>query len=184
MLFRKDVKLAFVLPPKCGSLSTKQFLFTYGFKVVSHSTLTPNHHVKFQDAVKLYPNLADYSVYGILRDPAARFISAVNYLNKTESSQKYQKFIDNFAQKRLLRPIFFEPQVAWLDHPKVKVIDFDNLAEEVMKIVNGLDGIKTFPHLHKSTLVGNPISDGVKAFVREQYAADYEFAKNVLGKEY
>jgi hypothetical protein len=61
-------------------------------------------------------------------------------------------------------------------------LDFDNLESELHRITE-----TTFP-LEQLNAAGDSwrseITDKVRSFVREYYAADYALAKDRLGKEY
>lgn len=184
MLFKKDNKIAFVLPPKTGSMSLKHLLLSLNFKQLSHSRLPVHHHIKYVDAVSHYPTLAEYKLFGVFRNPLDRFLSVLRYIRGENLSYSYEYFVDSFEKTRKTRFMFFTPQVEWLNVPNMNVIMFDNLVEGVMDAVKDIEGEKHFPHLHKSIGVGEPVTDKVRNFVRDYYAVDYEFAKNVLGKEY
>lgn len=183
MLFKKDKKIAFVLVPKCGSTSISRFLFSIGFARLTHSTLPNHHHIKYRDALSAYPNLSKYTTHGIFRDPLARFVSGINSVKNSTLPVEYDNYTDiNFL--RNLNPVIFERQVDWLDHEHISVLPFSNLEQEVLSTVSGLDGEKKLLWLNKTTTPELPISDAVKKFVRDHYAIDYQFAKDVLGKEY
>ncbi len=184
MMVREDVKVAFLLLPKCGSMSIKQFLPSFGFKPLLHETFSPLNHTKYQDAVKVYPELVEYTKYGVFRDPLARFVSAVNYVRGLVDQRTYDEFVAEFETLNQNQKVFFERQVEWLDEPGTNVLDFDNLADEVSAVVNSLGRNRPFPRLNETARSNEPVSDGVKDFVRSYYASDYQFAKDVLQKEY
>lgn len=80
----------------------------------------------------------------------------------------------------------FVPQVAWMTAPNIEVLDFSNYEAELRRISNALDPdaypiqrLNVSPDQYKSE-----VTDKVVEFVRTRYAADYQFAKDVLGKEY
>jgi hypothetical protein len=103
--------------------------------------------------------------------------------NKTRESICYDEVIDLFPL--LLRRFdrFFSPQSTWLDFPNVTTLDFENLESELKRIAGHHD--KAVTRYNASTDFGRSvITDKVRNFVRDYYAADYDFAKNVLGKEY
>lgn len=199
MLFSKDRQIAFVLPTRCGSTSTKHFLESVGFSQVQHPSLPNNQHIKYLDAVKCFPNLAKYKKYGIFRNPLERFISTVNYLLTGKPLVSPKEFVDCF-NKNPNHPlgIFKQPQVNWLDHKDIEVIKFENLTKEIFSVVKVACENKKFPHLNSSSsaknfsdcyykimnIDSNKFNKQTEEFVRDYYAADYQFAKDVLGKEY
>ena len=184
VIVRDDIKTAFVLPPKCGSMSIKRFLLSLGFVPLVHSTFHPYNHTKYQDAVKVFPELSDYSIYGVFRDPLERFVSALKFACAEVSKYGYDYFVENFDKIHPNARVFFERQVEWLDQPRIKVLDFSNIANDITDVVKGLNVKVAFPHLNSSPAIDLPISDAVRAFVKDRYLPDYQFAKLILGKNY
>ncbi len=196
MIFHKPSKQAMVHPPKTGTITMHNFLRAAGWKAL------PNTHAKTERFIKDYPNLNDYTIYGFFRDPLKRFESAVLYVKRTPNVSKnfekivlqngfdktaemtsYDTVVDIFLSLKDAMPVFFRPQTVWLDHPKVTTLDFDNFESELRRITG--DYKNEIPVLNKSTDFGRSvITDKVREFVRDYYAADYQFAKDVLGKEY
>lgn len=197
MLFRKDKQIAFVLPTRCGSTSTKHFLESVGFSQVKHPDLPIHHHIKYSEAVRVYPNLRGYKKYGVFRNPVERFVSTVDYLLTGKPFVSPEEFLD-FFNKNPDHPldIFRRPQVEWLDHDDIEVIQFEGLVEGVLSAVGGSS--KDFPHLNSSSsaktfssqyyeIMGVDVSElnrQVEEFVRDYYAIDYKFSKSVLNVEY
>lgn len=180
MMFNKQTQKAVVLTPKCASVSIKYFLASFDFRLVAHSSLPNHHHVKHEDAVRLYPNLNKYQMYGVFRNPLERFLSTLKFLNL-----QYDKFFSYFDKPRSQNHLFFKSrQVEWLDIPNIRLIDFSKLEEGILRLVEGLNGSGNLAHLHKSKPIKIAATDELKAFVRDYYAADYQFARDVLGKEY
>jgi len=192
MLFNKTTQVAFVLPTRCGSTSVKAFLESAGFSQVRHELLPTHHHVKYSEAVKLYPNLAKYKKYGVFRDPFDRFMSTVNYLLTGKPLISLGEFLEFFEKRSDSHlDIFKTPQVEWLAHEDIQVVKFEELETKVPIIVNHSD---KFPHLNSSD-DGKNFSDRyyeimgidkdkfhkeLKGFVEAHYAADYTFSKTVL----
>ena len=151
-----------------------------------------------------YPNLAGYSIYGFVRDPLARFESCILFLKqvprpvdeltkclenikfgKTRETVTYDEMVDLFPEfaKYNLISVVFRPQHIWFDVPNVTALDYQGFEYELRRITNNHD--EPIQNYNVSTNFGRGvITQKVKDFVREQYAADYEFAKNALGKEY
>lgn len=189
MLFNKKTKIAFVLPTRCGSTSVKEFLEGVGFCQLRHPALPTHHHIKYSEAVELYPELAGYKKYGIYRDPVERFTSTVNYLmcGKDVSPDEFLDFFDKRPDSHL--DIFKEPQTEWLGFGDVEVIKFENLATDVPAAAGCDTNATNFPHLNCSSQ-GKNFSDQylkimgidtkkrnkeIKDFVEQYYLADYEF---------
>lgn len=193
MVFNKGKRIAFVFPPKTGSISTGSFLKSIGWKSL------PYKHLETKIYLDELPNLNNYTIYGFLRNPLARFESAILHLKRDseiddfvhiiESNGKhvetvsYDEIVDLFPAIIQKLPIFLGLQSKWLSHPKVTVLDFDNLESELRRITG--DTTTPMPTYNVSDGFGKSvITDKVRAFVREYYAADYALAKDRLGKEY
>lgn len=196
MVFDKRRKIAFVLPTKTGSTSLRCYLREYGFFRLKEK------HGTVDELTKLYPNLVNYSIYGFFRNPLERFESAILYckqsripssivkskiveigINKSLEEISYDEVVDNFLKLLDKNLILFYPQVNWLKHPKVITLDYHNMQAELTRIIATFD--EPMPAMNKSNNFGRSvITDKVRAFVRDYYAADYQFAKDVLGKEY
>jgi hypothetical protein len=151
------------------------------------------HHIKYKDAVKVYPNLSKYTVYGVFRNPAERLVSALNFTSPVQPLclnsfiKNGTVLIDEIKNgvKNNQQHILYHPQRDWFEEiPNSKVIDFDNLQAGIDSALAGLEGDKTIPHLHQSKVKHVHLTPELEAFAREHYASDYEFAKNVQGKEY
>jgi hypothetical protein len=182
MLFNKQKQICFMMTPKCASTSLKAFLKRVGFKMLTHSTFKVAYHTKYKDAVKPYPNLVNYKKYGVFRDPLDRFISGVNFAQKdSETKLSYDEFV--LAYPNIVVDSFvFEPQVEWLNVEDIHIFDFKWLAFDMSSMFDV--PLTSFPHRNKVERSSDLASDMVKEFVRKHYAADYQFAKDVLGKEY
>jgi hypothetical protein len=119
-------------------------------------------------------------MYGVFRNPLDRFLSTLKGFNLS-----YDKFLSYFDEPQNQHLSFFKlQQVDWLNIPKINLIDFDNLVAGVTEVVKDMGGDKKFEHFNKAKPINVPVTDGLKSFARDYYAADYQFAKNVLGKEY
>jgi hypothetical protein len=198
MWFNKLTKQAFVLPPKTGSVTCRYFLHHIGWKFIGE------HHAYPSEMISKYPNLADYSIYAFLRDPLARFESCVlflkqiprpidtlsklleeNNVDKTRETITYDEIVDLFPKFNSYGFVktVFRPQCLWFDAPNVTALDYQNLESELRRITSNYDTpIKSY---NVATNYGRSvITQKVKDFVREQYAADYALIKDRLGKEY
>jgi len=165
-------------------MSIRRFMLSLGFVPLIHPAFHPYNHTKYQEAVKFFPKLSDYSIYGVFRDPLERFISALKFTCGEVGKYGYDYFVGNLDKIHPNAKVFFERQVEWLDQSRIKVLDFSNIVDEITAVVKNLDAKIAFPHLNPSPTIDLPISDAVRAFVKEQYSPDYQFARSVLGKEY
>lgn len=182
MMFNKQKQICFMLTPKCGSASLKAFLTKIEFKVLTHSTFKISYHPKYKDAVKYYPNLANYKKYGVFRDPLDRFISGINFTQRNSDTKlSYDEFV--LAHPDIaVNSFMFEPQTEWLDVEDIHIFDFKWLAFDMSSLFDL--PLTSFPHRNRIERNGELVSDMVKEFVYKHYAVDYEFARDVLGKEY
>jgi len=196
MVFDKQTKQAFIHPAKTGTQTIRAFLKSVGWKEL------PMTHSPLDVLIEKYPNLNDYTVYGFLRNPLSRFESAILHLKRGPAIDKffekalrengidssleaasYEAVISVFPQVLQSTGGFLVPQSYWLNHPKVTVLDFDNLESELRRI----SGNTTQPieMLNTATDFGrSEITQAVRDFVRQEYAIDYALAKDKLGKEY
>lgn len=196
MVFDKETKQAFVHPAKTGTQTIRAFLKSVGWKELLSA------HTPTENLIKKYPNLNHYTIYGFCRNPLARFESAILHMKRgprvnkhfeivlrdagiTESLEtvSYETIISVFPQIGQRLGGFLMPQSYWLNHPKITVLDFDNLESELRRI----SGNTTQPieMLNAATEFGrSEITQLVRDFVKNQYADDYELAKNKLNKEY
>lgn len=200
MLFNEATKQAFVFPPKTGSHTVKNFLKSRNWR--EHGTL--DWHSFIDIAIKKFPELNNYDIYGFFRDPLARFESSILFMKQHATSNYYfsellrnngvQKCVEEISYDDIVDlfdlvntydffKILFLPQVCWLEHSKVEVLDFDKFENELQRIA----GNKHAPILsyNVSTSFGkSAVTNRVKNFVRQNYADDYSYGKKVLGKEY
>lgn len=193
MMYNKELQIAFMLNPKCGSQSLRLYLKFSNFKFLpkdnEFSDDLNKKHLTYKTCVDAYPNLKNYKIYGFFRDPMERFESAMNFLIKNRNTILYKdpkedKFFEEHIAFFNKHTIFFKEQIEWLDGPNVTVLDFDNFEVELKKIVRPVFG-EQLNHLNKSSApIDMKSKFRIKQFVRTKYAADYEFAKRVLGKNY
>lgn len=193
MIFNKVTKQAFVHPPKTGTHTTQAFLRSLGWKAL------PKPHALTQEFLNTYPNLDSYEIFGFLRDPLKRFESTVLYLKRpwiinrqfssillagntadSVESLSYEHVVNNFAEISSLLPVFFMPQSAWLNHPKVTVLNFENIESELRRISGNYS--QPIEKLNVGTDFGRSvITPAVKEFVRQQYADDYRLWNTLNG---
>jgi hypothetical protein len=196
MVFNKQSKIAFVCPPRTGSTTLHTYLHGQGWFRLKEK------HANLYELVVNYPNLKNYKVYGFLRDPLERFESCVLYakqnyafssvlsqriaeagIQKTIEEMSYEDVVDNFSKLFGFGGYLFKPQVFWLNDPRVATLDFYNRKTELEKVIGLI--VDEIPTLNASTDFGRSvITDKVREFVRDYYAADYALAKDRLGKEY
>jgi hypothetical protein len=172
MIFNKEQKIAFLLPPRTGTASLIDKLSNYGF------VESPYRHLFYSKALEIYPQLAEYKLYGFFRNPEDRFISATNACSDKEFKYTFSKYIFLFSQ-----------QINFLPQPHVTVLDFDNYEEELVKVVGKEIKDTPTPHLHKSSVIHKSntklvLSEELKTFIRQAYEKDYELGMKVLGKRY
>lgn len=194
MVLFKDHKVAFLFPPKTGSTTAFDFL-----KKSKHATILDGHHVQPQHALKLEPNLHEYTVYSFLRNPAERFISALlmlrdryfieNFINALlrDDVTDCKNFVDIYycQNKHKLPGVLFYSQAKYFcGGLNVNALDFDNYEAELRRVTRGfeLDDIEI-------GLENESIHDGKKAmakkvisFVKNEYAEDCALWQERLGK--
>lgn len=184
MLFYKEKQLAFVLNPKSGSTAARAFLLGLGMKHVPTSEddhIIARVHLTPDKAFAAYPNLTGYTTYGFFRNPLNRFISGISNIH-----EKLEGNFDKLFSPHYFPHTLFRPQIDWLDYPNVTVLDYANYKDEMKRIAElfGVSGIAPQKMNTTKSPMRRETTPAIEAFVREKYAADYEFAKRVLGKEY
>jgi hypothetical protein len=186
MLFHKPTKTAFVLPPKTGTTSLVLYLRKLDFKFVPDKDFSISNikHPFTRDMVDLHPNLANYSLYGFFRDPLSRYVSILRMYKKLGKTLTKEHFASPEQQDEKLPAEILGRQVDWLDYPNMTVLDFEKFNEEVKAFGERYGHSDTpVPKLNASSMAVD-VTDDIKQFVRDYYAADYALAKDVLGKEY
>lgn len=193
MMFHKESKICFSLVPRTGSTSLRNLLINLKMRELVFNSPLSFHHIKYKDAVKTYPNLSKYTIYGIFRNPAERLVSALNFASPIQPL-RLSSFIKNgtvlideikSGVRNNPQSVLYQPQSSWFEEvPNPKVIDFDNLQVGLDAALAAFDGYKTLQHLHQSRVKHVQLTPELEEFAREHYAADYQFAKDVLGKEY
>jgi hypothetical protein len=196
MMFHKASKKAFLCPTKVGTFTVCHFLNSVGWKSLG------GPHRFFEEYVEKYPNLLNYKVYCFLRNPLARFESAILHLkqmpytraqfqdlineqrlNETIQTISYDQVVDKFTAIDKQFDMLFKPQTAWFTYANAQALDFENLESELRRVAESYE--QPMKWYNKSTDFGRSVvTQKVKDFVLEYYAADYQFAKDVLGKEY
>lgn len=200
MIFNEVTKQAFVFPPKTGTHTVKEFLKTRNWQ--EHKAL--DWHSFTNVAFEKFPELKNYVIYGFFRNPLTRFESGVLFIKQHVMSNYYfsellrnnrvQKCVEEISYDDIVDlfdlvnthdffKILFSPQVLWLDHPKVTVLDFNNFEYELRQIAKDL----TTPIMSRNVSRNfgkSVITDKVKSFVKDKYAHDYQFAKSIFGKGY
>lgn len=195
MLFNKQTKQAFVFPPKNGTHTVVNFLHQFGWQRNS------DHHKTTDLLLSEYPNLSQYTIYGFLRDPLKRFESVMlhfkqfpytrlqfdEFLQQQNASPREQLTYDEFVDLMPVMPskfdILFQLQSDWLAFPEVTVLDFDGMDSELRRISGNAD--QPIERYNYANDFGKSvITDKVRAYVRERYAADYRLAQDRLNKDY
>ena len=105
--------------------------------------------------------------------------TSLDHLSYEDIVVLFDKFESEFS-------FMFAPQVTWMTAPDTEVLDFSNYEAELRRISGATDPEKyPIPKLNVSEQsYKGEVTDKVVAFVRAKYAVDYQFAKDVLGKEY
>jgi hypothetical protein len=98
----------------------------------------------------------------------------------------YDVVVSLFDQFNSEFETMFHPQINWFYFENTTALDFDNFSDELIRLADSPNLTSSqIPVLNRSEEFGdNVISDEVRAFVRDYYAADYALAKDRLGKEY
>ena len=185
MLFHKEKQIAMVLNPKTGSTAARAFLVDLGMKHVptnDNDHIIARVHLTPDVAFAKYPNLTTYKTYGFFRNPLDRFMSGIRNILENVEDKDFDKLFDpNYFPHTL-----FRPQIDWLDYPSITTLDYANYKAEMQKFGGLLGKPDSAPLKVNMTVAVNrrEVTPEIEAFVREKYAADYQFAKDVLGKEY
>lgn len=198
MIFQKEKKLCLFMPPKNGTNTVNRFLRNVGWR-----TLKTLGHALPEKALADYPNLSEYKYLSFFRNPIERFESAILFIKQKDKERfnlfiekngiqespefvSYDQIVDLFSDFQQSFKILVAPQSDWMVMPNTEILDFDNFESELRRISGAFDPVK-YPITRENSSSGwgkSVITDKVRAFVREYYAADYAIAKNRLGKEY
>lgn len=200
MLFNEVTKQAFVFPPKTGSHTVKEFLKKKNW----NECASLNWHDFTDCLIEKLPKDDNYTIYGFFRNPLTRFESGIlfikqhvmsnyyfsellrsNRINIQVKNISYDEVVDLFdlINTDPFFNILFLPQIRWLDHSKVTMLDFDKFEYELRRVSNDLT--TPIPFKNVSSSVGKSVvTNKVKDFVAQKYAEDYSYAKKVTGKEY
>jgi hypothetical protein len=180
MMFSRERKMVFFMPPKTGTTTLSTKLYELGFigpSYIDEENPTPRH-LTYEFAIKCYPELVDYKMYGFFRNPEERLASVLN-----SCSEDMENIQVSFSKIFCDNLICFQPQIVFLKQPEVKVLDFDNFDAELINIF-GSEAIK--PPLLK--LNSKPKLTDVtaifKKYAQTVYKEDYELGEKALGKRY
>jgi len=196
MFFHKPSQQAFVFPTNCGTNTAMQFLHGCGWKNIGKNHFAP------EQFIGMYSNLQNYQIYAFVRDPVLRFESGILHIKqvsyyrpildqflidqgipKTRETVSYEDLIPVFDAMQEKFSVIFDPQVKWHQAPNVMALDFNNMEVELRRITGNAD--QPLVRYNTSTDFGrSEITQVVRDFVREQYAADYALAKDRLGKDF
>lgn len=195
MIFNKEKRLCFFTPTKNGTHTLHKFLRTMGWY-----TINPFNHAYPEVLIKKFPNLVNYKTFAFLRNPLERFESFVLFFKQkrqeelqwvfdeigiTKSIQdfSYEDMIDLIGKLPNRFDVFYAPQSKWMTFQTTEILDFDNFESELRRIAGVTD--MPVPRENATTDWGKSvITDKVRAFVREYYAADYALAQERLGKDW
>ena len=194
MIFHKETQRCFFNPTKNGTHTLRKILKENGWHTVS-----PLGHAYPEDLMARFPNLVNYKTFVFFRNPLDRFESFVLFL-KQKRADELQEFLEQHAITKPIETLSYDdvvdlfdkftskwgglvaPQVNWMRHPGTEILDFDNFESELRRVTGITSPI---PCENKSSDWGKSvITDKVRLFVRDRYAADYALAKDRLGKEY
>lgn len=191
MIFNKATKQAFICPTKVGTFTTAHFLKNAGWKSLG------GPHQFFTIFAEKYPNLLQYQVYCFMRDPLARFESAILHLkqmpytrdnfklvideqgiNKTIEQISYDEVVDIFPALSVEFEMLFKPQTAWFTHSNIQALDFQNMEAELRRITGNTE--QPLVRYNTSTDFGRSVvTQKVIDFVRQHYAADYALGQKL-----
>lgn len=182
MLYHEKTKECFTLVAKNGSVATQDYLYALGFKyaTLTEKTVIKSFNSQPRELFDRNPFLEEYRFYGIYRNPLDRFVSGLKHLNRVNIKVPLEQIPSlNFQLSFIM-----EPQVNWLDYPGMTVLDFDDFEQELKRFGSKYED-PGFKVIRANVGVGELIvTEQIKSFVREFYAADYQFAKERLGKVY
>lgn len=194
MIFHKEKQLCFFNPTKTGTFTLQKVLQKNGWLIIK-----PLGHAYPEELMEKFPNLVNYKTFVFLRNPLKRFESYILFLKQKNTEQfkeiikktgltksveefSYDDAVDAFGEMFNKWERMIAAQSNWMRHPGTEILDFDNFESELRRVTEITDPI---PWENKTTEWGKSvITDKVRAFVREYYAADYALAKDRLGKEY
>ena len=186
MMYRKEDRIAFMLVPRTGSTSLRETLIENGFKypiVFSNTDYGFSWHATYRQSIEAFPNLLNYKMYGVFRDPVDRFASGLRYASESlsmpaETSADYDALIKKLfgweleAEGKGVFAEIFKKQVDWLYGPNVTVISYENSATMIPDVI-GLT--RAMPKMNASVRLSS-LSDRALDFAKARYAADYDFA--------
>jgi hypothetical protein len=193
MMFHKRSKIAFLLNPRCGSTSLREYLDQFGF---TYPLIRINEepyfhwHPTYEECVATYPALKQYQMYVIFRDPLDRFVSALEFaltiqslkLSRAKSCDQVVDKLFRWDPTRTLLGIpgeLFTPQVHWVLGDNVEVIPYNGFTERVREVVSVCGGLEKRIANYNVTsqkMLDAP-SDAVRQFVSERFADDYVFGR-------
>jgi len=192
MLFSKRLGLAFMLNPRAGSTSIKEYLEPVGFSyplIKCDEEPYFKWHPTYSECVERFPNLTGYKIFSVFRDPLDRFVSGLRHFCAYQSDGLNRDSSSDFAVERMfgwdpakklpgLKGEIFAPQTNWFSDA-VEPIAFPDFSVRLREIVR-MDGTACARigkyNLTLSAFQGPP-SNAVQEFVRERFAEDY-----VLGR--
>lgn len=199
MLYHKPSQTAFVLVSRAASTALKKYLIEIGFKyplVFAPNKAGYYSHATYAAAIAQYPNLANYTTYGVFRDPLDRFLSALRFLWKNSVDNpsvvghdislcsSYDEIVHEifnwdpqFQTGSEFTQEVFAPQTDWLAE-NVQIIDYRDIGNQIRSITatqnsSGLEFRRTNASPTHSFAAA---SDTVRQFVKSRYAADYSLA--------
>lgn len=170
-------KLVFFFPSRTGSTTFDYLLGEWGAK----NYLDEARHIHPSDAVKKYPEVADYKKYGFFRNPMDRFISIVKHTKRYPSPRSESLHVTeyyNFFDKR-----FFGTQTKALEG--CELLDFDNFESEITKVAGMFGfGKPIIPKSNSAAHLEFVPDQRTIDFVAEFFADDFKLGEQVLGKKY
>lgn len=208
MFFHKETRMAFVLVPRTGSTSLRTYLNKIGFKRIVVPGIKPgeDYHTTLEQCAALHPNLNNYKVYGVYRDPVKRFLSGLTFFwqmsVETHSANSNLPDLnvslhDATSYDELVRRIFnwdvntqligipkliFMPQINWLGG-NVNVVNYEKMVDQVKHItrLHNMNNIN-FMRLNNTYLPNNfgTPSDDVVNFAKLMYNEDYSLESKLI----
>lgn len=195
MLFHKESKVAFLLTPRCGSTSLREYLEPLGFSyplIRCEEEPFFRWHPTYEKCIEVYPNLKNYQMYAVFRDPIDRFISGLMFALTTKplklcTAKSYDDIVTQLFRwepDRKLSGIteeIFTPQVRWLCAENVEPIPYYGFATRVHEITSGYNARGSRIARYNVTAASKfgPPSEAVKEFALERFSEDYEFGRRI-----
>jgi hypothetical protein len=193
MLFHKESKVAFLLNPRSGSTSIKEYLSSIGFiypLIRSNQEPFFKWHPTHEECVSTYQALNEYKIYSVFRDPIDRFLSGLRFVSSIDGlglskAKSYDRIVEKLfswnpaAKLSGIPSEIFTNQVSWVSGENVEIIPYVGFAVRVQELTSSINvSGKSISRYNVSTgkNFGVP-SDDVIEFAYERFSRDYSFGR-------